>query len=279
MTISNQTSHKINLKHHSNSPTNTSNIIKLTKSQRYQHPELLQTTPQTYQRYFSPKHIIQGPYQTFLQEFNSDTNNAIPHRDPDLLDRFDEQTTKTLRTILNQFSINHSESDQSQQHTTYFIIQNILYNINQCLEQIEADQHKTAGAAVRRRSKAITQYKTNISNFNLLQTSIRQAISSTMRTRSHLQNTTEDQIKYIETKTIKNNKITYSFIPYESKIFSADFNAITTVLNPDLYFLYQNYKLTTKILPKINSLITKYNTLLIDTDTNSLRRSLQISNN
>lgn len=274
---SNQLQHNSNsIKTHTNSnqsPTNpVPTIIKLKKSQRYQHPDKVQTTSQKFSRNLTPKHIILGDYQTFLSQFTHIAASSQPHHSKDLTNPYTEQSKAVLETILNQYNINHAELNSYQQHSVYFAIQTILHNINRALNSIEADQYKTGGAAVRRLSKAIKQYNQSRSNYNLLLSSIRQAISSTVRTRQYIQNTTDNELNYFYTKTGELRS-------YKSKIFAADYNAIAAVLNPDLYYLYRDYKLTIKLLPKINQIVAKYNLLLSSIDQNTLRRVLQLSNN
>lgn len=268
---STQTHTNSNLINSSHTPDNKQTIIKLKKSQRYLHPDQITATPQPFSRYLQPKHPILGEYQTFLSQFQSGANSAEPHRSADLLNPYTEQTKAALESILTQYEINHAANNATQQHTIYLALQAILYNINQAIEQITNDQFKTGGAAVQRRARAIKQYNTARSNYNLLLTATRQAISSTVRLRRTLQDSTDDQTKYILTKANKT-------ITYQSKIFAADYNSITSILNPDLHYLYQYYKLTIKLLPKLQQLIARYNAVLAATDQNSLRRSLQISN-
>lgn len=244
-------------------------IIILKKSQRLQHPERYISVPQKYSKNLLPKHPILGEYASFLDQISGSQDHTTPHSTELTSARFSEESKSVLNRILTEYNLDHADTNKLSQHRTYFMVQTIIYKMQQAIKKIQQDTEKTGGASCKRRASAIIQYKKARADYNLVLSALRGAISSTMRLRRNIQDTTEDQIKYLET--------TKKTISYQSRIYAADYESLSIILNSDLYYLYQDYKMVLKRTKQVNSLITEYNLALLDTEPNSLRRSLQIA--
>jgi len=201
------------------------------------------------------KYPIRGDYGLFIKSISdySNYNSAATPLTPDLY-RFDndDETVTAIQNRIHTFSVNHARMDDSERMAIFEIIRFTVVRALQAVKALEADQYKNTGAGRRRRIKNIAKFKQAKSDYNLLLTSSRSALASTMQLRRTLQDTTEDQIKYINLKdgTIR---------AYESKIYIADFDSISNILNSDVKYIYLVYKSVLAATPIINKLVDRFN--------------------
>jgi len=164
-----------------------------------------------------------------------------------------------LELISNEADCFSAESAHyliSNQNPTklYSITNQLILSAIKAIKQLEADKGKNAGAAIKRRKRAIESFKSARSDISMLLNSSRSAIAVTMRLRRYLQDTTDTNIKYIERKgKVKS---------FASKAYLKDKLAIELILNPDVEQAYESFKIMTSAYQIVNNLVTRYNLAL-----------------
>lgn len=169
------------------------------------------------------------------------------------------------RLIRGEFGLRIAEiaaiSQASNRHQmwvtqqTQIMISLINHRALLALKTLEADKGKTGGAAVKRRMKAITAFKSARSDYNFLLGAARGAIGSTMGLRRQIQDTIDDEVKYLYFRGFEQ--------PYESKSYMEDITTIQTTLNNDISYALTIYHYLRVQFDHFNELISQYNSALV----------------
>jgi len=196
----------------------------LKKSQRYQnksHSAEYQFLNVTFNpsKFISEHHPISFHYAQFLHSFN--TNETIYQSESDLND----------------------------------LIRSILHNMRLNVDRIAAEKNKNTGSANRRRSAAIQAYKSNKSDFTTLLTSIRAAISSTMRERAEIANQMGDEDRIA---AFNPNQPIY----YKSYSYLIDLHRTLPILNQNIAELYQLYQIAVQYITQFNELVLRFEIII-----------------
>jgi len=201
--------------------------------------------------------LIQGDYAIFLNSIIASNSPSITHptfSDSNLIS-LEPDIAVRLSKKMAQTAINHSSLDDSEKLEIFEIIRFTTVSAIRAIKAIEAEQGKNSGSANRRRSIAIKQFKQAKSDYSLLLTASRGALSSTIKYRRTLQDTTDDEVKYTYSKKNGINS-------YISQVWIDDYTAITKVLNSDIEFCFRAYKAVKNATPVFNRLLSKYNSLI-----------------
>lgn len=161
------------------------------------------------------------------------------------------------RTIIG-VPVTHGLTDHAGISDLPARIQKLIASAAEAVDAIESNTGKTGGAAIKRRGRAIQQFKRSKQDFNLLLSASRAAVSSTMRLRRKLQDSSEDETIYIEV-----NEETRS---YKSKDYPVNLNSIETILNRDVASALNCYKIIKSRLEHFNSIVAEFNQLIQHSD-------------
>ncbi len=198
------------------------------------------------------RHPIRTDYANFLDQIANYSEQRSHISTPAFTDLINLEIFEELDPDEKlSLQVQHSLQDNIEQFSTYKLISGAISRMRRAVRELVAENGKTGGAAVKRRMRSIQSFKSAKSDYSLLLSTTRGAIASTMRMRRYIQDTTEDEQKYIELR----DKV----ISYTSKQFIADKDSIEIILNSDINYLLISYKTAKAALNQVNNLVREYN--------------------